>query len=89
MHLPRSLQAYWGGEARMVIPARSLAEVIVGLSARHDGLSTRIVDEQGRLRRHVSVFVNGASVTHLPPGEVTVRAGDVVHILPAVSGGRA
>ena len=47
------------------------------------------VDEQGRVREHVNMFVDGASIRagsslglHTP-----VRAGAEIWILPAVSGG--
>jgi molybdopterin converting factor small subunit len=42
-----------------------------------------VLDEQGRIREHVNVFVNG---TH---GEERTPVGDDdrVHVLPAITGG--
>lgn len=85
--LPRSLQEYWPVAGEVLAQAGTLAEALGGLSARHPGLTERILDDQGRVRRHVHVFVNGASVAGKDPGSVVVRAGDTVHVLPAVSGG--
>jgi sulfur-carrier protein len=49
----------------------------------------RVLDEQGRVREHVNVFVDGESVRAAARlGLATpVRAGAEVWILPAVSGG--
>jgi molybdopterin converting factor small subunit len=42
-----------------------------------------VLDEQGRIREHVNVFVNGT------PGEGRTPVGDAdrVHVLPAITGG--
>lgn len=86
--LPRSLQTYWAGVAAALdVEGATLAAALEALSARHPGVGERIVDEQGRIRRHVLVFVNDASVAHLAPASVALKDGDTVRVLPAVSGG--
>lgn len=85
--LPRSLQEYWPVSGEVVARAGTLADALGGLNARHPGLAERILDDQGRVRRHVHVFVNGASVAGKDLATVVLRDGDVVHVLPAVSGG--
>jgi sulfur-carrier protein len=85
--LPRSLQAYWEGGGSVEVEGRDLGEVLAALSRARPGLAERVLDDQGRVRRHVLVFVNQEAVGHLAPASVPVRDGDVVHILPAVSGG--
>jgi molybdopterin converting factor small subunit len=42
-----------------------------------------VLDEQGRIREHVNVFVNG---THGEEG-TPVADADRVHVLPAITGG--
>jgi len=78
--VPAALRQYWGGGAKVVVEARTLAEALVGLGA----LSSRVLDDAGRVRRHVHVFVNQRPVADL---EAPLAEGDVIHILPAVSGG--
>jgi molybdopterin converting factor small subunit len=47
-----------------------------------------VCDETGNVRRHVNVFVNSGNTRDLPTGlETRLEPGDVVSILPAVSGG--
>lgn len=86
VHLPRSLLSYWSGVPRTDVDAATLAALLDALDVAHPGLRARIVAEDGRLREHVNVFVNRERVT-ARPGDVALREGDDVHVLPAVSGG--
>jgi molybdopterin converting factor small subunit len=58
-------------------------EVLRALEREHPGLEGWILDERGRIREHVNVFVNrdyGREGT-------AVGEGDRLHVLPAISGG--
>lgn len=50
-------------------------------------LYRNICDEQCVPRRHLNIFVNADNVRDLDGIDSTLTAGDVVTILPAVSGG--
>jgi molybdopterin synthase sulfur carrier subunit len=73
-----------GGTSRLEVPGATVAEVIGRLESEHPRLAGWVLDERGRIREHVKVFVNG-DVAGL---EDSVAAGDQVHVLPAISGGR-
>ena len=63
---------------------RSLAELFSDLDKRFPGIAFRVVDEQGALRPHMRVFVNGAQVRELG---LALRPGDEVQLIQALSGG--
>lgn len=42
-----------------VVPGASVHEVVAALDARHPGLGRYLVDDAGRLRRHVNIFKDG------------------------------
>ena len=92
VHIPGSLRQYCGG-ARLVHvecdDASTLACVFERLHADHPGVVERALDEQGKIRQHVNVFVDGESIrTGSRLGlQTPVPAGAEVWILPAVSGG--
>lgn len=48
-----------------------------------------VVDEQGALRRHVNVFVNGQPVADRAQLSDAVEPADEIYILQALSGGTA
>jgi sulfur-carrier protein len=71
------------GEAAHELEGDTVLELLRGLESRHPGLRGWILDERGRIRRHINVFVAGE------PGEelTAVRPGDRVEVLPAITGG--
>jgi molybdopterin synthase sulfur carrier subunit len=50
-------------------------------------LYRNICDETGMVRRHLNVFVNSDNVRDLDGVDTRLAPGDVLTILPAVSGG--
>ena len=90
VYIPTPLRDFTGGKRRVTLEGRpaTVTEVLAALWAAHPGLRHRVMDEQGRLRPHVNVFVGredirgtGGLRTPLP------TAGTEIVILPAVSGG--
>lgn len=72
-----------GGTTSHDVAGATVGEVLRELERRHPSIVGWILDEQGRVRRHVNVFVNGDRTD-----ETTALAGnDVVHVLPSISGG--
>ena len=50
-------------------------------------LRTYILDEQGCLRPHVAVFIDGARLKSRSQLDVALRPDSAVHVLQALSGG--
>jgi molybdopterin converting factor small subunit len=83
--LPRSLLALFPGtDRRHVVEGPTVAALIEALDGTVPGLRDRLVEAGPRLRPHINVFVDGAPADLASP--VTETA--VVHVIPAVSGGR-
>jgi sulfur-carrier protein len=61
----------------------TVIELLRALELRHPNVSGWMLDERGRIRRHINVFVNGER-----GGEATaVRSGDRIEVVPAITGG--
>jgi sulfur-carrier protein len=67
--------------------ADDVQAVVKKLDHAFPGIGGRIVDDQGKIRPHVNVFVNSENSRDLEREKTRLRDGDVVHILPSVSGG--
>jgi molybdopterin synthase sulfur carrier subunit len=67
--------------------ARDLNGIFRDLEVAYPGIGRRIVDDQGRIRKYVNVFVNAENSRFLENEKTSVKDGDVVHILPSVAGG--
>ena len=68
-------------------PPRACAAALDELERRHPALHRSICDETGAVRRHVNLFVNTSHVRDRDGLDTALAPGDVVTILPAVSGG--
>ena len=72
-----------GGEAEQRVEGGSVLAVLRELEQRHPKMRGWILDEQGGVRRHVNVFVNGEMTREDTP----VESQDRVHVLPSITGG--
>ena len=82
-HLLRFFPTLTEGE----VPGATVREVIDELEKRYPGFALYVVDETGRLRRHVNVFVGGEPICDREALSDAVSPGDEVFILQALSGG--
>ena len=76
------LKALAGG-AEHSVEGATVAELLRTLERDQPALRGWILDERGRIRRHINVFVNGEKSTE----DSAITAGDDVDVLPAISGG--
>jgi molybdopterin converting factor small subunit len=65
------------------VAGATIGELLRELERAQPGLGGWILDERGRIRRHINVFVNGEYGSE----ETGVADGDRVDVLPAISGG--
>ncbi len=85
VRLRGALRRLAGDEAEHRVEGATVAELLRALEAAHAPLEGWVLDERGRIRRHINVFVNGERGHEDTP----VAAGDRVDVLPAISGGSA
>ena len=81
--IPSAMRSYTE-KSEVEASGATLAAVLVDLDHQYPGIRFRMIDEQGRIRRHIRIFVNGAQVRDLSQ---PLRATDEVVIVQALSGG--
>jgi len=87
VRIPTILRPYTGGAAEVPAEAGTLREVITELDASYPGLSGRILDDTGKLRRFVNVYVGDEDVRLASGLDTDVPPGVQVSVIPAVAGG--
>jgi molybdopterin synthase sulfur carrier subunit len=89
VRIPTILRSYTGGASEVTAAEGTLRDVIAGLDADYPGLGGRIVDDGGKLRRFVNVYVGDEDVRFAPTQglDTQVAAGSRVSVIPAVAGG--
>ena len=87
VRIPTILRSYTGGVAEVDSAPGTLREVITGLDNSYPGLSGRILDDGGKLRRFVNVYVGDEDVRLAQGLDTEVPEGVQVSVIPAVAGG--
>lgn len=87
IHVPGQLRAYCEGAEQLSISAHTVRAALEDLERNQFALYRNVCDETGTLRRHLNVFVNSDNVRDLDGVDTRLTQGDVLTILPAVSGG--
>jgi molybdopterin converting factor small subunit len=85
--VPGPLRVYSAGAAELSIPAHTVRAALEALERGQLALYRNVCDETGAVRRHLNVFVNSDNVRDVDGIDTALAQGDVVTILPAVSGG--
>jgi molybdopterin converting factor small subunit len=84
VRIPTPLRSYTDQQAVVESDGDTVESLLTDLDRRFPGIRFRVVDEQGRLRQHMKVFVNENAVRDLA---TPVAATDEVTIMQALSGG--
>ena len=83
----RHLQRFFPSLTECEVPATTVREVIVELDRLHPGLASYLLDDTGRLRRHVNIFVGEEPICDRTTLTDPVTPDARVFILQALSGG--
>lgn len=76
-----------GGAKEVALEAATLHDALEQLAVRYPSLKERLRDEHGKLRPHLALFVNDEDARLLGWEDATLKNGDTVHVIPALSGG--
>jgi sulfur-carrier protein len=91
-HLPSALRK-WAGNQEIIeisLPLdlrMTIVEAFEMLGRDYPGIRQRVLDDQGNIRRHVNVFVNGENVRFAQGDATQVTHASEVRVYPAMSGG--
>jgi molybdopterin converting factor small subunit len=87
IRVPAMLRRTCGGASELRVAAPAVRAVLEEIERSHPPLYRSICDETGAVRRHINLFVNTSHVRDLDGLETALAPGDVITVLPAVSGG--
>lgn len=87
VRVPTILRQYTGGAAEVSVDGGTVAEVVAALDGAHPGIGARVLDDEGKLRRFVNVYVNDDDVRFADGLATVTPDGCSVSVIPAVAGG--
>ncbi|ANM31638.1 molybdenum cofactor biosynthesis protein MoaD [Acidobacteria bacterium Mor1] len=87
IRIPTPLRNLTAGAGFVEVDAGTVGEALTLLERRHEGILQRVLDEHGRLRGFVNVFVGERNIQALGGLDAGLEEGAVISIVPAVAGG--
>ncbi len=87
VNIPTPLRKLTNNQSEVEIEAGTVGELIDGLEAAYAGISEKLLDDKGEIRRYVNIFVNDEDIRFLDGKATLLNAGVNVSIVPAIAGG--
>ena len=87
VRIPTILRTYTEDQSQVSVEGTTLTEVLDSLESSFPGIKSRVVDEQGALRRFVNIYVAEEDVRFASGLDTPTPAGTQISIIPAVAGG--
>jgi molybdopterin converting factor small subunit len=87
LHVVGPLRTYCAGASQLPISADTVRAALEDLERSQTALYRNVCDETGHVRKHLNVYVNADNMRDLNGVDTPLMPGDVLTILPAVSGG--
>ena len=88
VYIPTSLRRLTGGQNKIEAPGQDIGAVLHALDDQYPGLSEKLLDNDGQVKRFINVFLNDDEIRALQGMSTPVEAGDRVSIVPAMAGGQ-
>ena len=87
VRIPSPLKKLAGGQDVIKAKGKTVREVIQWLVETYPDLEERLRDEQGEMRRFISIYVNNEDIRFIQNLETSLKEGDQLAIIPAIAGG--
>ncbi len=87
IRIPAALKYYVDNHSEMDLPAASVTEALAALAGRYPSVKFHLLDSDGKLRRHFTIFVNGVHVRELNGLDTALQPGDKIILLASAAGG--
>ncbi len=85
--IPTPLRKFTNNSSRLQLKANSIQEAVSELTLNFPDLKKHLLDENGKLRSYINVFVGNEDIRNLQQEETVVQHDSVISIIPAIAGG--
>ncbi len=85
--IPTPLRKFTNNTSKLEINGGSIKEVINELTLNFPELKKNLLDDAGKLRSFVNIFVGNDDIRSLQQENTEVKEDTVISIIPAIAGG--
>lgn len=82
-----ALKRFFPGLKEVPAGGKSFPEIFTELEKHYPGISSYILDEQGSLRKHVNIFIDGKMINDRKTLSDLFTINSEIYIMQALSGG--
>jgi sulfur-carrier protein len=86
--VPTPLRRLTGGQGKLTVEGSTIGALIQSIDQQYPGISAKILDDEGNIKRFINVFVNESEIRTLQGLATPLQAHDQVSIVPAMAGGQ-
>jgi len=87
LKIPAPLRPYADGEASVILPGNTAAEVISAVIERHPGLKKHLFSDEEKLRPFINLFLGEVNINQLNGLDTHLDDDDTLLIIPSIAGG--
>ncbi len=87
VRIPAPLRSKVGGRRQIELTAHTFRALLEEMEAAYPGITERLRDNEGRLRRTLNIYVNGENIRFLQGLDTPLKDGDEVSFVPVIAGG--
>ena len=88
VRIPTPLRKLTNGKEEVSAAGANVGALIADLERQFPGLTERICDDAGQVRRFVNIFQNDEDIRFLQNLDTPVKDADEISIVPAIAGGK-
>jgi molybdopterin converting factor small subunit len=85
--IPTPLRKFTNNTPRVQVAATTVQDIVDDLTLNFPELKKHLLDEGGKLRSFVNVFVGDDDIRNLQQEQTAVQENTIVSIVPAIAGG--
>lgn len=85
--IPTPLRKFTNNSSRLQLEAYSIQEAVNELMLCFPDLKKHLLDEHGKLRSYINIFVGSDDIRNLQQEQTTLQQDSVISIIPAIAGG--
>ncbi len=87
--IPTPLRKFTGNTSKLEIKATNIKQTVDELTMNFPDLRKHLLDEQGKIRNFINIFVGNDDIRDLQKENTLVREDSIISIIPAIAGGTA
>jgi molybdopterin synthase sulfur carrier subunit len=85
--IPTPLRKFTNNEAMLKVKAIDVNSTVQELAINFPNLKKHLLDEQGRIRSYMNIFVGSEDIRNLQQENTLVEENSIISIVPAIAGG--